>query len=204
MSEEQTARGEIYFSCDIESDGPIPGPYSMLSFGAAAFTEAGALLDTFEMNLQLLVEATQDPSTMEWWSKQGDAYAKTRVNAIQPPEAMKRFVFWVKTLSESRNCKPVFVGYPTGFDFMFVYWYLIRFAKESPFSFSALDMKSFAMPILDLKYRDCTKKNWPKEWTETEHKHTHVALDDAIEQGEMFMHMLRASKDLHKSKTPGR
>jgi len=35
--------------------------------------------------------------------------------------------------------KPVFVGYPAGFDFLFVYWYLIRFTGESPFSFSALD-----------------------------------------------------------------
>jgi hypothetical protein len=24
---------DIYFSADIETDGPIPGPYSMLSFG---------------------------------------------------------------------------------------------------------------------------------------------------------------------------
>jgi hypothetical protein len=28
-------RAEIYFSVDVEADGPIPGPYSMVSFGAA-------------------------------------------------------------------------------------------------------------------------------------------------------------------------
>jgi hypothetical protein len=27
---------EIYISTDIEADGPIPGPHSMLSIGAAA------------------------------------------------------------------------------------------------------------------------------------------------------------------------
>src|SRR5665811_2375396 len=26
---------DVYFSADIEADGPIPGPYSMLSFGLA-------------------------------------------------------------------------------------------------------------------------------------------------------------------------
>ena len=30
---------EIYISCDIESDGPIPGPNSMLSFGSVAFVD---------------------------------------------------------------------------------------------------------------------------------------------------------------------
>ena len=29
--------GEIYVSTDVETDGPIPGPYSMLSLGSAAF-----------------------------------------------------------------------------------------------------------------------------------------------------------------------
>lgn len=24
---------DLYFSADVETDGPIPGPYSMLSFG---------------------------------------------------------------------------------------------------------------------------------------------------------------------------
>jgi hypothetical protein len=30
---------EIYVSTDVEADGPIPGPNSMLSFGSAAYTE---------------------------------------------------------------------------------------------------------------------------------------------------------------------
>src|SRR5690606_41904894 len=29
------ARVELYVSADVEADGPIPGPYSMLSFGLA-------------------------------------------------------------------------------------------------------------------------------------------------------------------------
>jgi len=41
---------------------------------------------------------------------------------------MKAYVEWLKALP----AKPVFVGYPAGFDFLFVYWYLIRFAGESP------------------------------------------------------------------------
>ena len=36
----QARTPEIYLSVDVEADGPIPGPYSMLSFGIAAFSLA--------------------------------------------------------------------------------------------------------------------------------------------------------------------
>jgi hypothetical protein len=57
---------EIYFSTDIESDGPIPGPHSMLSFASAAVGPAGKLIGTFSANLELLPGATPDPRTAEF------------------------------------------------------------------------------------------------------------------------------------------
>jgi hypothetical protein len=87
--------------------------------------------------------------------------------------------------------KPVFVGYPAAYDFLFVYWYLMRFAGESPFSHSALDIKTFAMALLKTDYRDATKRKMPKAWFD-KLPHTHVALDDAIEQGALFCNMLRS------------
>ena len=57
---------------------------------------------------------------------------------------MADYVNWIKGLGG----KPVFVAYPAGFDFLFVYWYLIRFTGASPFSHSALDMKTYAMALL--------------------------------------------------------
>ena len=50
---------------------------------------------------------------------------------------------------------------------MFVYWYLIRFTGESPFSHSALDIKTFAMALLKKDYRDSTKRQMPKKWFDT-------------------------------------
>ena len=99
---------------------------------------------------------------------------------------MRNYVAWLNALPG----KPVFVGYPVAYDFMFVYWYLMRFVGESPFSHSALDMKTFAMALLKTNYGDATKRNMPKGWFD-ELPHTHVALDDAIEQGALFCNMLR-------------
>lgn len=177
---------EIYVSTDIEADGPIPGPNSMLSFASAAFRESGEMVSTFSANLELLEGAAPDPKTAAWWASQPEAWAACRENAEPPQAAMARYVAWVKGLPG----KPVFVGYPVAYDFMFVYWYLMRFVGESPFSHSALDIKTAAMIALKSPYRDATKKNMPRRWF-GEQPHTHVALDDAIGQGVLFCNILR-------------
>jgi len=177
---------EIYVSTDVETDGPIPGPNSMLSFASAAFLADKTLVGTFSANLELLPGAVGDPKTMAWWGENRDAWDASRQNLRAPAEAMIEYLRWVKGLPG----KPVFVAYPAGFDFMFVYWYLIRFAGESPFSFSALDVKSYAMAMLGVPYREAVKRNMPRAWFD-DVPHTHVALDDAIEQGRMFCNMLR-------------
>ena len=76
---------------------------------------------------------------------------------------------------------------------LFVYWYLIRFAGESPFSFSALDVKTYAMALLRTEYREAVKRNMPKRWFD-DLPHSHVALADAIEQGALFCNMLAENK----------
>jgi hypothetical protein len=64
---------EIYVSTDIETDGPIPGPNSMLSFASAAFLADKTLVSTFTANLETLPEANGDPDTMKWWERQPEA-----------------------------------------------------------------------------------------------------------------------------------
>jgi len=133
---------EIYVSTDVESDGPIPGPHSMLSFASAAYRADKTLLSTFAANLELLPGAAGHPDTMRWWAEQPDAWNAARQNLEAPELAMHRYVSWLKGLPG----KPVFVAYPAGYDFLFVYWYLMRFAGESPFSHSALDIKTWFIP----------------------------------------------------------
>jgi DNA polymerase III alpha subunit (gram-positive type) len=178
---------ELYVSTDVETDGPIPGPNSMLSFGSAVFTASGEMIDQFEANLFMLPDACGNEETMNWWATQPDAWIACRQNLQDPEIAMKSYATWLKGLPG----KPVFVGYPAGFDFSFVYWYLIRFAGESPFGFSALDIKTYAMAVLGTDFRGTVKKTMPKEWF-SKRPHTHRAIDDAIEQGELFCNILKA------------
>ena len=177
---------EIYVSTDVEADGPIPGPYSMLSFASAAYTADKQLIGTFSANLETLPGASAHPETAAWWLTQPDAWAACRSNLASPEDVMPRYVAWLHALPG----KPVFVAYPAGFDFLFVYWYLMRFAGESPFGHSALDIKTFAMAMLKTPYRQSTKNRLPDRWFD-DLPHTHVALDDALEQGALFCNMLK-------------
>lgn len=182
-------RTEIYVSTDVEVDGPIPGPHSMLSFASAAYTADKTLLGTFTANLALLPGASGHPDTMAWWAQHPEAWQAARSEPETPEAAMPRYAAWLEALPGL----PVFVGYPAAFDFLFVYWYLIRYAGRSPFSFSALDMKTMAMVMLRKDYRRSTKSAMPKRWFD-DLPHSHVALDDAIEQGALFCNMLQESR----------
>jgi hypothetical protein len=180
---------EIYISTDVETNGPIPGPNAMISFASAAFRlDTNEPVATFEVNLDYLEGSSPNPKTMsEFWDKNPAAWAAARKDPKPIIESMGKYVAWINALPG----KPVFVGYPAGFDFMFVYWYIVYAGFESPYSFSALDVKSYVSGMLKKSYRECTKRNFPKRWFPPDRPHTHIALDDAIEQGFMFMNIIR-------------
>lgn len=176
---------EIYVSTDIESDGPAPGLNSMLSFASAAYLADKTLVKTFSANLETLGGASADPETMAWWETQPQAWEASRVDPQPPVIVMPQYVSWLKSLPGN----PVFVGYPAAFDFMFITYYLYRFAGESPFFYVALDIKTYAMAMMKTDFYDVNKKSMPPHWFD-DLPYTHVALDDAVSQGALFCNML--------------
>lgn len=181
---------EVYVSTDIEADGPIPGPHSMLSFASVAYLADKSIAGKFEMNLELLPGASGHPKTMKWWEGHTVEWALSRKDPQPPEVAMNVYVSWLKTLPG----KPIFVAYPLGYDFSFVYWYLIRFTGECPFSHHGIDVRSYAMAMLKRGYGDCGKGDLPKRWFD-DLPHTHRPMDDALEQGSLFINMLRENLD---------
>lgn len=178
---------ETYVSVDTEANGPIPGPHSMWSLGAVARDRAGQELSRFSRTLEDLPGSAGHPDTMAFWAKEPEAHAAARRDPVPPDAAMWAFHDWLRGLPG----KVVFAGYPATYDFMFVYWYYWRFVGEMPpFSFSGLDMKTLAMALLRLPYRQSTKKNFPSRWTANLPPHTHEAEGDADEQGIILARML--------------
>ncbi len=176
---------EIFVSTDIEADGPVPGLHSMLSFGSAAFKPDKTIIATFSANLELLPGASPHPETVQWWQERPEAWQACRKDPQPPEKAMPEYVEWVKKLPGD----PVFLAYPAVFDFGFMNWYLIRFTGGNPFSYFALDIKSYAMAVLKTDFRTLTKSRMPQHWF-GDRTPTHIAVEDAIQQGVLFCNML--------------
>jgi len=176
---------EVYVSTDVETDGPIPGPYSMLSIGSVALRADKTQVSTFSANLETLPGATQDTRTMDWWQRFPEAWQTSRQALQAPGDAMQAYLSWLESLPG----KLVFVGWPASWDFMWVYWYLVRYTGKSPFGHSALDIRSYAMAVRRSTFWRTGKTYLPKRWFD-DLPHTHVALDDAWEQGALFCNML--------------
>lgn len=180
MTDEMT-----YFSIDIETDGPIPFDYSMISFASVAFVPSGRVLGAYEVNLDPILGAKQHPDTMKFWGRNPDAWDYCNSNTRDPKEAMPEFAAWVEkhTLGSKRTA----VCYPSGFDFTFLFSYLIRYAGKSPFMFSCMDMRSYVSAVRKVEYQKAGKSYWPKRWRVSSIPHSHRAIDDAAEQGLSFL-----------------
>lgn len=190
MSSEMPA--DLYISGDVEADGPIPGRYSMLSFGlCVAGRFDGRELqphdpegDTFYAELQ--------PISEEWES---EALKVARLDREQlartgrsPGQAMTEASSWVQKVAG--DDRPVFVGFPAVFDWLFLYWYFVAFADGgSPFEFSAvLDMKT----MFQQKARVVTSATGLSDLPaplRSSYPHTHNALDDAVQQADVFVRL---------------
>lgn len=187
---------EVYFSVDIEADGKVPGPFSMSSVGIAAcsYRTKGNKLVRLDMDdpqncFYGELKPISDKFDPEAAAVAGLDRQELIRNGLDPAEAMDTAVDMINTVSKSLGAfaRPVFVGYPLGFDWQFVYWYMSVFAKDgSPFGHSShLDTKTLYAEKAGLPVRSVGKRNMPKH-LHSKRKHTHHALDDAREQGDLF------------------
>lgn len=181
---------EIYLSLDIEADGRVPGISSMLSFGIAAYDINKNYLGSFERNLDLLPNAKPHPETELFWRDNMDAYNVTRVNTVAPYNAMSDCAKWIADIRKTFGKNVTVVGYPATFDYMFYNWYMVAFLGQNSMGFGAMDVKSYAMAMLKKTFRSTTKRAMPRHWFDN-FPHTHVALDDALEQGALTVNMIR-------------
>src|SRR6266511_1299318 len=177
------AQPDVYISADIEADGPIPGPYSMLSFGmAVAARFDGGQLEPADPERQTFYRELQpisDLVDLEALEVTGLDRQELLTRGIPPPQAMSEAKTWVEQVAGDH--RPVLVGFPLEFDWLFLYWYLERFTDGSPFRFSSgLDMKTMYQQKARVPISLAGKGDLPK-FLQAKRPHTHNALDDAIE-----------------------
>lgn len=180
---------DIYFSADIETDGPIPGPYSILSialvyagsFDGVTFHRPANYDLTFYRELKPISQKF-DPEALRVNGLNRDALVFT---GERPDHVMTEAFRWVNEIASSGRA--VLAAYPLSFDWAWLYWYFTQFSVEgSPFDHSrCYDMKTAyavkaCIPISQAGRSNLLPSLRPMR------QHTHHALDDAIEQAEIF------------------
>jgi Exonuclease len=187
------ARPDLYISADVETDGPVPGPFSMLSFGlsvAGTYDGIHFLRAPKDENLVFYRELrpiadTFDPEALEVNGLNRDELSRT---GADPSEAMSAAARWVAEVGE--GFRPVLVAYPVAFDWSFLYWYFEQFAdRPSPFGHSScLDIRTLYQAITGSVFDRSGKSSMP-DFVLPSRPHTHNALEDALEQGELFANL---------------
>jgi hypothetical protein len=198
-SKERVADGrglavDVYFSADVETDGPIPGPYSILSFALVyagsfdgrIFTPPDSHAQSFYRELRP-ISGDYQPEALRVNGLDRDRLCR---EGERPDTAMTEAAHWIKEIAGKG--KPVLVAYPLSFDWSWLYWYFVRFSAEgSPFNHSlCFDMKTaFAVkasiPISEAGRSKILPLLLPNR------RHTHHALDDAMEQAEIFANLFQ-------------
>jgi hypothetical protein len=185
-------RPDLYISADVETDGPVPGRHSLLSFGlAVAARFDGRRLQPADPEAQTfyreLRPAFEDIDTQAL-AVSGLDRTRLLAEGVDPAEAMTAAAAWV--LDIARDDRPVMVAFPLAFDWLWLQWHFLRFSPDgSPFSFSScLDMKTLFWARQGTPLGGAGKGDLPPELRPMR-RHTHNALDDAIEQAELFVRL---------------
>ena len=180
-------QSEIHFSVDIETAGPTPANYALLSIGACL---AADLNKTFYCELQP-DRSVEDPEAMRI---HGLSLERLKTIGCPPKEAIRAFADWIEEQS-SDSGRPVFVALNAAFDWMFINDYFYRYLGRNPFGHFPLDIKALYMGLKRVAAAGRVKETIDRDYPAARPL-THNALQDAIDQARLFN---RIMTDLHRT-----
>jgi hypothetical protein len=184
---------DVYVSVDVETDGPIPGPFSMLSFGMVVVGryDGGKLerVDPTKSGFYRELRPISNDYDAETMAVSGLSRDELLRTGIDPVDAMSDAAAWVREVAGEGT--PVLVAYPLSFDWSWLYWYFVSFSRTgSPFGFSScLDIKTAYAVRARKPIALSGASKLPPE-LRSSRNHVHHGLADAIEQSEIFLNIL--------------
>lgn len=162
----------IIVSVDVEADGPAPGLFSMVSFGAVIV----------ERGLERTFYGQCKPISDNWIPEALKVSGHSREECLTftaPMVTMISFADWLKT--NQGNGHPQLWADNNGFDFAFINYYFVMCGIENPFGWSSQNLKSFYKGL-----KNDLRSN-PNKLRKT--KHTHHPVDDAKGNAEAIIRM---------------
>jgi DNA polymerase III epsilon subunit-like protein len=181
----QVEASEFFVSVDVETAGPNPSQYSLLTIGACTLNERPR---TFYVELQPI----NDKMTSEAFAIHHLNLKRLADKGMPPAKAMKSFEEWLAA-ETPQGKQPVFISFDAPFEWMFVNDYFHRFLGKNPFGNSALDIKAFFLGMSGALWSQTSMQTLLTRYLNHE-EITHHALRDALDQAEIFAKMLEEVK----------
>jgi ribonuclease T len=176
---------EYFISVDVETAGPYPGRFALLSIGACTILETPK---TFYAELQPDREGGLPESLLV----SGLEMERLKERGQPPKVAMGAFADWLADITPADH-RPIFVAFNAPFDWAFVNEYFHRYLSYNPFGHSALDIKAFYMGMRGVAWSQ-TGMNAVAEAYSGKQLLSHHALQDALDQAELFSKMLAEAR----------
>jgi Exonuclease len=175
------AKKPIYIMVDVEADGPCPGLYSMIRFGAIVV----------EPSLNRTFDGFLAPIADNWLPEALAVSGFTRESTLSfetAPITMGRFNRWLNTIATAEQSDSYlrFVADNNGFDWQFINWYFWKYLGHNPFGYSSMNLNSLFNGMKgDLR---ASFKHLRRT------KHDHNPVNDAKGNAEAMLVMLKDLK----------
>jgi len=194
------SKPRLYVSFDIECDSGYSGPSTanMWELGAVFLTESGEEVDSYSSLIRCRENMHGDPRTKEWLKSQGlwekyESCNSASGTAPMPVDVMTAFGEMLRKWAATHNLR--FVASPTAFDFMYFKDYYALYAPQHlqeyvGYSATCLSSMISNYEIMTGQTSQVARKQlWDS--LKGQHEHTHCAIDDAREQGAVFIGLMK-------------
>lgn len=184
---------ENFISVDVETSGPNPSDYSLLTIGACTITGRQS---TFYVELK----PVSDKAMPEALAVSRLSMSRLAEKGQDPTTAMRRFENWLRE-ETILGQRPIFVAFNAAFDWMFVNDYFHRYLGRNPFGHAAIDIKSYFMGLWGVRFDETSMRHVGSRYLGNQQL-THHALRDALDQADIFRKMLEEAKKRGGEATP--
>ena len=180
-----SAPSETFISVDVETAGPYPGRYSLLSIGACLINDPtqGFYVELKPVSTELAESALHASQlSMEKLSKEG----------IEPVRAMQEFAGWIQRVAPAGQ-RPLMVAFNAPRDWAFMNYYFLEYTGENPLGHSAIDIKAFYMGLIGCPWEETSMLYLSPRFLKGQQL-PHDALADARLQADLFRKLLSQAR----------
>jgi DNA polymerase III, epsilon subunit and related 3''-5'' exonucleases len=171
-------RPERLISVDVETAGPTPGDYAMISIGAC-------LVDDPQRGFYIELKPDRPAVVESALAISGLTFAHLEEHGTEAGRAMREFAQWIRDVVPPQTHRAVFVAFNAVFDWMFVNEYFVRYDIENPFGHGGLDIKSYYVGMMGSTWEQTSMRHLSPKYL-AGRPLSHNALGDARDQAELF------------------